>query len=349
MTPAAITPAGRKKTARSGATTAPPAAPGHRRSVSQRAAPGRPRRVSGPLRGRTAAPAAPAARTAAPATPAAGTAAPVRPTAPTTRRRTRRWRRSAARLAPTSSLGARAAAFVRALPDHPWLDRVVRGRAWIPILGVMLAGIVAMQVEVLKLGASIGRSIQRSSSLQASNEQLRATVATLDDDQRIEALAAKRGMVMPSPDGVGFLTARSGGHIQRVLSGIRAPNAGTFLALMTDNGAVTTGTGSDPTAAGATPSGASTSAGTTSGTNAGTTSRTGAGTTAGTTSGTNAGTTSGTTAGYTATAGAIAQSETQTQSQSQDPSQTRSQIAAAAASPSASTYQAGGTTLATGG
>ena len=62
------------------------------------------------------------------------------------------------------AVGARAVQFVRTLPDHRLLDRLIRGRAWIPLLGVMLVGIVAMQVEVLKLGASIGRSIQRTSA-----------------------------------------------------------------------------------------------------------------------------------------------------------------------------------------
>jgi hypothetical protein len=260
MTPAAITPAGRSKTAgggatasragatarsgattaragattaragattaRAGATAAPPASPGHRRKVQRPTAAPRPRRVSGPLKGRTAAPAPPAPP----------------------RRRSRRAR-SAARPASTVSLGARAVTFIRTLPDHPWLDRAVRGRAWIAILGVMLAGIVAMQVEVLKLGASMGRSIQRSTTLQTRNEQLRAAVGSLTDDQRIEALAAKSGMVMPSPDSVGFLAASRGKQVARVLSGIRAPDAGSFLALTTDNGAVTTGAGNDPTAA----------------------------------------------------------------------------------------------------
>jgi hypothetical protein len=126
----------------------------------------------------------------------------------------------------------------------------------------MLAGIVAMQVEVLKLGASIGRSIQRSTTLQARNEQLRATVGSLDDDQRIEAMAAKHGMVMPAPDSVGFLSAGQARHVSRVLAGIRAPDAGMFLALTTNNGSVTTGAGTDPTAAASAASAAGTSTGT---------------------------------------------------------------------------------------
>ena len=78
---------------------------------------------------------------------------------------------------------------------------------WIPLLGVMLAGIVAMQVEVLKLGASMGRSLRAEPALSAQNATLRESVASLADDQRIEQLAAAMGMVMPPPRPVGFLTA----------------------------------------------------------------------------------------------------------------------------------------------
>ena len=56
------------------------------------------------------------------------------------------------------------------LPDHSLLDRVVRGRAWIPLLGVLLAGIVAAQVEILKLGASMGRSLEQTTTLTSQNE-----------------------------------------------------------------------------------------------------------------------------------------------------------------------------------
>ena len=44
---------------------------------------------------------------------------------------------------------------IRALPDNRVVDRVLRGRACIWIIGVMLGGIVAMQVSLLKLNSSI--------------------------------------------------------------------------------------------------------------------------------------------------------------------------------------------------
>jgi hypothetical protein len=105
----------------------------------------------------------------------------------------------------------------------------------------MLAGIVAMQVEQLKLGASIGRSIQRSATLQSRNELLRMSVAALADDQRIERLAAGMGMIMPSPEAIGFLSAKAGGNASKAAADIHAPDTQGFLSLMSSNGAVVTG------------------------------------------------------------------------------------------------------------
>ncbi|MDQ6604970.1 MAG: hypothetical protein M3Z06_00310, partial [Actinomycetota bacterium] len=135
-------------------------------------------------------------------------------------------------------LPRRVLAAIRALPDHPLLDRVVRGRTWIAVLGVMLAGIVAMQIEVLKLGASIGRSLQSGTSLQSRNEQLRASVAQLGDDQRIERLAAAMGMVMPAPDGVGFVSVGPA-TVKQAIANIHQPDTQAFLSLSVPNGAVT--------------------------------------------------------------------------------------------------------------
>jgi hypothetical protein len=236
MTPIALTPAARGKRAKRSQT-----APGHRGSVRRTAAPAAPRRVSGPARPAPRSATATAAPARAPRTARAGIAVP-RPA-----RKQAPRQRTAPSLRPT--LGARAVAFVRSLPDHQVLDRVVRGRAWIPILGVLLAGIVAMQVEVLKLGAGVGRSIERSTQLQSRNELLRASVATLADDQRIERLAVGMGMVMPSPTAINFLSLKPAGYVQRAASSIHQPDPTAFLATLpttadtTGGGAVTAGTG----------------------------------------------------------------------------------------------------------
>ena len=120
------------------------------------------------------------------------------------------------------------------------LDRLIRGRVWIPLLGVMLAGIVAMQVEVLKLGASMGRSLEANSTLSAQNATLQESVASLADDQRIEQLAASMGMVMPPPSAVGFLSPHGRGVEAKAAANIHQPNPGSFDYLTSGNGAVVT-------------------------------------------------------------------------------------------------------------
>jgi hypothetical protein len=185
-------------------TTAASARADHPRRIAARSAPSVPRRISGPIRRDRAAPA----------------------------------RAKAAPRPRVQTVTQRAGAFLRSLPDHALIDRLVRSQAWILVLGVMLAGIVAMQVEVLKLGANVGRSIERSSSLQTRNQLLRASVASLSDDARIERLAAGMGMIMPAPGAAAFVPAAASGAVQRAIANIHAPDPTTFLASTTSNGAV---------------------------------------------------------------------------------------------------------------
>jgi hypothetical protein len=136
------------------------------------------------------------------------------------------------RSAPASrrtSLPARGLLLIRGLPEHTLLDRIIRGRAWIPLLGVLLVGIVGMQVEILKLGTGMGRWIERSSTLSAKNEALQANVAALMDDQRIETLAAKMGMVMPDPTTLSFLSAQPGVAAQAAAN-IHSPDPSGFAS-----------------------------------------------------------------------------------------------------------------------
>jgi hypothetical protein len=140
------------------------------------------------------------------------------------------------------------------------LDRVVRGRAWIPLLGILLAGIVAMQVETLKLSANVGRSLERGTAMQSRNEQLRASVAELSDDQRIERMAARMGMVMPAPAAVKFLPHTANGQLSRALANVHSPSPTAFAATLpgvqTSATAPTTVTGTTSAAAAIAPASA---------------------------------------------------------------------------------------------
>ena len=105
------------------------------------------------------------------------------------------------------------------------MDRLVRSRAWVVIIGVGLIGIVAMQVSLLKLNSGIGRAVDTVATLERSNASLKAEVSELSSGDRIQSLAGDRGFVMPEPADVTYLRAgdkRSDGF--RAARRMRAPD-----------------------------------------------------------------------------------------------------------------------------
>src|SRR5918999_6480285 len=97
---------------------------------------------------------------------------------------------------------------IRALPETRFVDGLLRGRVWIWLIGVLLGGIVAMQVSLLKLNAGISRAVTTAGTLERQNARLEAEIARLSSGERIRAAAADKGMVMPSAGAVAFLTSR---------------------------------------------------------------------------------------------------------------------------------------------
>jgi hypothetical protein len=144
---------------------------------------------------------------------------------------------------------------------------------------------VAAQVEILKLGANMGRALEQTTTLTTENEQLQGSVAALSDDQRIERLAGNMGLVLPPPGAVGYLVAARGANMSGALANIHAPNAPSFVTMTPHNGALVTGPGRStlPPSAGtpalavapATSTGTATATGTPTTSSAGTTGGTG--------------------------------------------------------------------------
>lgn len=97
---------------------------------------------------------------------------------------------------------------LRALPDHRMVDRLLRGRVWIWVIGLMLGGIVAMQVSLLKLNSGISQSVEQASTLERVNADLETEVARLSSGERIQQAAAQEGMVAPPAGDVGYLSPR---------------------------------------------------------------------------------------------------------------------------------------------
>ncbi len=92
--------------------------------------------------------------------------------------------------------------------EQRWLDRLIRGRVWIGLIAFALIGIVAMQLVVVKLGVGVGRALEHEAFLQRENAALRIADAQLSSGERVEALAAARGMVVVAPGSQHFLKSR---------------------------------------------------------------------------------------------------------------------------------------------
>lgn len=163
----------------------PPAAAAAPRTRTKRAAPP-PRRVSGPARGRA--------------------------------------RSTGATVAAPPPLALRLGGAVHGLAEHHFLDRLIRGRAWIGIIAVGLIGIVFMQVSMLRLNAGIGGAVEKASTLERQNAAMRAEISELSSVDRLAAEALKIGLVLP-PGTPRFLNAR-GADAARAAASITVPGEG---------------------------------------------------------------------------------------------------------------------------
>jgi cell division protein FtsL len=139
-----------------------------------------------------------AARVAAPArrSPPARRPAPARrPVAAPSRRRAP---------APEPTLVQRAGALARARVTTAG-ERVLHGPGLIAIVFALLVGVVFANVALLQKNRQITHDAARVSELKRDNAMLRGTVAELGSSERIQQIAAERGLVLPAPDAVRYL------------------------------------------------------------------------------------------------------------------------------------------------
>jgi hypothetical protein len=99
------------------------------------------------------------------------------------------------------------ATVVRNLPDSGLMVRMTRGRACIAVLGVLLAGIVSLNVMTLSLAAGSGHVDQNVQALDEENGFLRGLDARLSGADRIHHDAAALGLSAASVDEVGTVRA----------------------------------------------------------------------------------------------------------------------------------------------
>ena len=105
------------------------------------------------------------------------------------------------------------------------LDAILHGRAWIGLVFVLLAGIVFFNVDLLQMNRDIARTEERLGSLKRENARLRTDLARLGSSERIQRVAAERGLVLPAPGEVRYLRANPAADARRAAARIKAGDA----------------------------------------------------------------------------------------------------------------------------
>jgi len=132
--------------------------------------------------------------------------------------------RGAASIAlPRRVLGAPFARAARARTGS-LLDALLAGRGWIALVGLLLAGIVFFNVDLLQMNRDIARDADKAAALKRQNARLRLDLARLASSARIQEAAAKLGLVLPAPGEVRYLTPRPTIDARRAAKRVTEPD-----------------------------------------------------------------------------------------------------------------------------
>jgi cell division protein FtsL len=84
--------------------------------------------------------------------------------------------------------------------------RVTGGVIWIALVAGLLAGVVAMNVAVLRLNMQLDRLGRERADLRAQNAALSVQLSSAASAPRIEGIAARRlGLVQATPDQTSYV------------------------------------------------------------------------------------------------------------------------------------------------
>ena len=85
--------------------------------------------------------------------------------------------------------------------------RVAGGVFWIGVVAALLAGVVALNVAVLRLNMKLDHLGRERANLRAENAALSVQLSSAASAPRIQGLAAKRlGLVQATPDETSYVT-----------------------------------------------------------------------------------------------------------------------------------------------
>jgi cell division protein FtsL len=155
----------------------------------------------------------------------AATAPARRTTAPARRHPGPRRTTTPARRPPRRASGhARTAAGFARPHGARVLDALLTGRVWIALVGLLLAGIVFFNVDLLQMNREITQMADRAAQVKRQNDRLRHDYARLASSERIQEAAATLGLVLPAPGEVRYLTSQPKLDAEKASKRIIAPD-----------------------------------------------------------------------------------------------------------------------------
>ena len=109
------------------------------------------------------------------------------------------------------------------------LDALLTGRAWIALIGVLLAGIVFFNVDLLQMNREITQMADRAAEVKRQNDRLRHDYARLASSERIQEAAAAVGLVYPAAGEVRYLQSKPKLDAHNASKRIIAPTNSTLV------------------------------------------------------------------------------------------------------------------------
>jgi hypothetical protein len=162
------------------------------------------KKATSPKKAATPKKAAPARRAAPRHSPRARVAAPAPARAPARAPRRAKPKTKRAVGGQLIPFAGRTAVAVGQLPNSGLVVRLTRGRAWIGVLGVLLAGIVGLNVVTLSFAASVGTIDEQITALEQENSVMVSRDARLSGVGPVRQAAGGIGLAMPSADTIHF-------------------------------------------------------------------------------------------------------------------------------------------------
>jgi cell division protein FtsL len=161
-------------------------------------------------------------------------AATARATAPAPRRTAPARRTPAPARRPPRRVSGRARPVPTPLPRGARvLDTLLTGRIWIGLVGVLLAGIVFFNVDLLQMNREITQMADKAAEIKRQNDRLRHDYARLASSERIQEAAAALGLVYPAAGEVRYLESNPKLDAHNASNRIVAPTSTTALPAAT--------------------------------------------------------------------------------------------------------------------